>query len=252
VSARAAAALHATKIADTPPRRLRLPLAPLPSLMPHPAPGPPPRPPSLPPPHSYDPALAAQLAALPEVPASTRKAIAGLAGNLVKASIGGASAEPSDFKFPSKAATYAYQKTPNQTFALYPQLANASPLLSSQQRLSEIASNKDPNRGPVFAPPSPRVRAGAAAAAAAAMADAGSAMLSPNARRGSPRRRLTPHSPLPPNSPTLRAPTTTRPTASAERPRLSAPSTTPTARCSGPTAPTPARSPATGSTSPRR
>jgi hypothetical protein len=107
----------------------------------------------------YDALLKAQLAALPAIPNAARKSIAALATNLVKTAIGGASAEASEFKWPAKAEAYAYQKVPNQTYALYPQLASAAPLLSTQERLSAIAANRDKAKGPVFAPPSPRVRA---------------------------------------------------------------------------------------------
>jgi hypothetical protein len=66
-----------------------------------------------------------------------------------------ASTGPSSFKFAPNGTLWAYQLAPKQKYALYPQLGNSAPLVSSSVRLTEIAANTDAAKGPVFRPPSP-------------------------------------------------------------------------------------------------
>jgi hypothetical protein len=107
----------------------------------------------------YDGALKAQLeAAAPPPPnKAQRGAIAALAAGLVRDyynAIGGL--QSTEFAFPKAAKPYQWVPTPGQTFALYPQLADAEPLGVGSSRLAEIAFNKDAKAGPVFQPPTPR------------------------------------------------------------------------------------------------
>jgi len=106
---------------------------------------------------AYDTLLKRQLnATTPAVPKATRQAIAAAAAALVKGAIGGASADYPDFKFAPNGTVYAYQQVPGQKYVLYPQVANATPLIATPARLEAIALNKDEKKGPVFAPPKPR------------------------------------------------------------------------------------------------
>jgi hypothetical protein len=48
---------------------------------------------------------------------------------------------------------FKYQFVPNQTYALYPQLAQATPFILTVAELDSIANNKDQKNGPVFKAP---------------------------------------------------------------------------------------------------
>ena len=107
----------------------------------------------------FDGALKAQLAAAaPPAPTKAqRSAVASLAAGLVRDyynAIGGV--QSTEFSFPKAAKPFEWVPTPGQTYALYPQLADAEPLAVSSGRLAEIAFNKDAKAGPVFQPPTPR------------------------------------------------------------------------------------------------
>eukprot|EP00775_Hariotina_reticulata_P009825 gene9825-9983_t len=55
---------------------------------------------------------------------------------------------------PAPAGTpFRYQLVPNQTYALYPQLAQATPFILTVAEVDGIANNKDKKNGPVLKPP---------------------------------------------------------------------------------------------------
>lgn len=54
---------------------------------------------------------------------------------------------------PNGTGNGAYEFVPGQKYALYPQLARATPFVLSKAEADAIAFNKDPKKGPVFQPP---------------------------------------------------------------------------------------------------
>lgn len=57
-----------------------------------------------------------------------------------------------NFKPAPNGTVGAYQFAPGQKYALYPQLADATPFVLSKADADAIAFNKDPSKGPVFKP----------------------------------------------------------------------------------------------------
>lgn len=64
-----------------------------------------------------------------------------------------ASIDAAGFQPASAGTLFAYQFTPGQKNALYPQLASATPFTATDTELLAIVDNSDPAKGPVFQPP---------------------------------------------------------------------------------------------------
>ncbi|WIA08243.1 hypothetical protein OEZ85_007688 [Tetradesmus obliquus] len=90
------------------------------------------------------------------VPADQRQAANAVAVPLARAMLQQRAADEStslsDFKPAAPGTKFSYQFVPEQKFALYPQLADTTPLIVPQQQVDAVAYNKDASAGPVFQP----------------------------------------------------------------------------------------------------